>query len=320
MNNPLSGTDPSGYAVCKTSDSTRCLEDGPNTVTDQDGKESTVIVAKKGDRITVSRSNGASFSGTFTGKSGVISNVLNGKGPSSINEISQRTNGTLERIAFSQGLGPDAKRASLDDFGAKEEGIAAENEWAAQRSWNFAHQGLEPVPLLGVEMLLQGGKGVANEYKQTGGISVETAATMSITPFLFGFGGRTASVARSGGATSLSPSMIRFSQSSVNGVEEITASMKANGWQGAPIDVVRMGDGMLTSFDNSRLLAAHRAGINVQAVVREAGDSFPANRWTPRSGVQPATWGGAINARIQQQNSKFRNTYPNGSPYTGSAQ
>lgn len=119
---------------------------------------------------------------------------------------------------------------------------------------------------------------------------------------------------------SLSPSAIRFSQSSVNGVDAIVASMRANGWQGAPIDVVRMSDGGLTTFDNTRLLAAQRAGINVQATVRDAGDAFPAGRWTPRSGVQPQTWGDAVQARIQQQNSGFRNTYPNGSPYTGSTQ
>lgn len=122
------------------------------------------------------------------------------------------------------------------------------------------------------------------------------------------------------GVTSLSPSLIRFSQSSVNGVDEITASMRAHGWNGAPIDVVRMSDGALTTFDNTRLLAAQRAGINVQAVVRDAAEAFPACRWTPRSGVQPATWGDAVGARIQQQSSGFRNTYPNGSQYTGSPQ
>jgi len=61
MNNPLAGTDPSGYAVCAASDNASCLEDGVNTVTDKDGNESTVIVGNKGD--TVSLSNGKQ---TFT--------------------------------------------------------------------------------------------------------------------------------------------------------------------------------------------------------------------------------------------------------------
>ncbi len=130
---------------------------------------------------------------------------------------------------------------------------------------------------------------------------------------------REASVAAKG-VTSLSPSSIRFSQSSVNGVDEIAASMRAYGWKGAPIDVVRMSDGSLTTFDNTRLLAAQRAGIDVQATVRGATEAFPAGRWTPKSGVQPATWEDAVRARIEQQNSGFRSTYPNGSPYTGSTQ
>ncbi|NJD06126.1 MAG: hypothetical protein FIA97_06465 [Methylococcaceae bacterium] len=96
--------------------------------------------------------------------------------------------------------------------------------------------------------------------------------------------------------------------------------MRANGWQGAPIDVVRMSDGALTTFDNTRVLAAQRAGIDVQALIHNAGDAFPAGRWTPRSGVQPSTWEEAVQVRIQQQNSVFRNTYPSGSPFTGSSQ
>jgi hypothetical protein len=117
---------------------------------------------------------------------------------------------------------------------------------------------------------------------------------------------------------SLKPGSIRFSQSSVNGVEEIAASMRKSGWVGEPVDVVRMADGKLTAFDNTRVLAAQKAGIDVQAVIRDANDAFAAGRWTPRSGVQPATWGDAVGARIQLQNPTFRNTYPNGSPYTGS--
>lgn len=84
--------------------------------------------------------------------------------------------------------------------------------------------------------------------------------------------------------------------------------------------VVLMGDGALTTFDNTRVLAAQRAGISVRAIVRDAGDPFPTGRWTTRNGIQPATWGDAVQARIQQQNRVFRNAYPNGSPFTGSEQ
>jgi len=39
--------------------------------------------------------------------------------------------------------------------------------------------------------------------------------------------------------------------------------MRANGWQGDAIDVVRMPDGKLTTLDNTRVLAADQAGIQV---------------------------------------------------------
>ena len=100
----------------------------------------------------------------------------------------------------------------------------------------------------------------------------------------------------------IDPSTIRFSQSSVSNVDEITTSMRANGWTGDPIDIVRMQDGALTTFDNTRVLAASRAGIDVQAVVRNADEAFPASRWTAKDGTVPATWGDAVTLRTQQQN------------------
>ena len=68
-----------------------------------------------------------------------------------------------------------------------------------------------------------------------------------------------------GGTATINPNDIRFSQSSVNGASEIIDSMKAKGWDGAPIDVVRMPDGNLTTIDNTRVLAARYAEIDVQA-------------------------------------------------------
>jgi hypothetical protein len=117
---------------------------------------------------------------------------------------------------------------------------------------------------------------------------------------------------------SLDPSDIRFSQNSVNGVNELAESMLKNGWVGDPIDVVRMSDGTLTSFDNTRLLAAQRAGINVQAIVHDATEAFPIDRWTPKSGIQPATWEEAIRARVEQQKKSFAKKNPDGSWVTGS--
>jgi RHS repeat-associated protein len=122
------------------------------------------------------------------------------------------------------------------------------------------------------------------------------------------------------GPTSLPPSSIRQSQTSVNGAAEIIESMRAVGWAGDPIDVVRMPDGGLTTIDNTRLLAADKAGIDVQANIHEFDDPLPQeliDRFTTPKGGAPATWGDAILNRIGAQNSPFRKTYPFGSPYTG---
>lgn len=111
------------------------------------------------------------------------------------------------------------------------------------------------------------------------------------------------------------PSEIRFSQTSVNGSDEIIASMKANGWKGDPIDIVRMPDGSLTTLDNTRVAAAREVGIDVQATVRNYNDPLPPNmvaRFTTPKGV-PKTWGEATDLRIGKQKANFRNNNPMGS-------
>lgn len=117
------------------------------------------------------------------------------------------------------------------------------------------------------------------------------------------------------GMSNLNPNKIRFSQSSVNGSQEIIESMAKNGWVGDPIDVVKMADGGLTTIDNTRVVAARAAGIDVQAVVHNADDLLPESlieRFTTKQGV-PTTWGEAIELRIGKQNSGFRINNPYGS-------
>ncbi|MBA4538753.1 hypothetical protein H1Z61_16875 [Bacillus aquiflavi] len=91
--------------------------------------------------------------------------------------------------------------------------------------------------------------------------------------------------------------------------------MKANGWKGDPIDVVRMPDGNFTTIDNTRVAAAKEVGIDVKAVVRDYNDPLPGNmidRFTTRKGI-PKTWGEALDLRIQKQKASFRNNNPMGS-------
>ncbi len=68
--------------------------------------------------------------------------------------------------------------------------------------------------------------------------------------------------------------------------------MRANGWQGDPVDVVRMPDNMLTSVDNKRILAAKMAGIDVQANVYAFDEGLPgeiAFRFPGPKGQVPTT-------------------------------
>ncbi|WP_226888529.1 RHS repeat-associated core domain-containing protein, partial [Pectobacterium aquaticum] len=123
----------------------------------------------------------------------------------------------------------------------------------------------------------------------------------------------------SGTIHELDPKDIRFSQSSVNGAADLTESMKNNGWAGDPIDVVRMSDGKLTTIDNTRVLAASRAGVNVKARIHEASDALPSDfveRFTTKKGT-PSSWEEAINLRIGKQSAGYRNQYPSGSPVIG---
>ena len=114
----------------------------------------------------------------------------------------------------------------------------------------------------------------------------------------------------------VNPSEIRFSQTSVNGSDKIIASMKANGWKGDTIDVVRMPDGSMTTLDNTRVAAAREVKIDVQANVRSYDTPLPnqatIDRFTTKKGV-PKTWGEAVELRVGKQKADFKNNNPMGS-------
>ncbi|EJS58202.1 hypothetical protein ICG_01941 [Bacillus cereus BAG1X1-3] len=148
--------------------------------------------------------------------------------------------------------------------------------------------------------------GHVNKVKENGKLDKEENATKGMD---------NTSNKTSGLNSNVNPSEIRFSQTSVNGSEELIASMKSNGWKGDPIDVVKMPDGNLTTIDNTRVAAAREVGIEVQATIRNYNDPLPANlidRFTTKKGV-PKTWGEALDLRIQKQKASFRNNNPMGS-------
>jgi RHS repeat-associated protein len=116
------------------------------------------------------------------------------------------------------------------------------------------------------------------------------------------------------GPTTLDSSAIRFSQSSVNGVDAITASMRANGWVGAPVDVVSF-QGRLITLDNTRVLAAQLTNTPVRAAIHGAGEALPSSM-AGRFG-SARTWGEAVKVRIAKQNAAYRAANPLGSWFIG---
>ncbi|WJE68504.1 hypothetical protein QRY64_17295 [Bacillus albus] len=148
-----------------------------------------------------------------------------------------------------------------------------------------------------------------NKVKENGKLNKEENATKGMD----NAGEKTSGLNSS--VKNVNPSEIRFSQTSVNGSEELIASMKANGWKGDPIGVVKMPGGKLTTIDNTRVAVAREVGIEVQATIRNYKDPLPTNlidRFTTKKGV-PKTWGEALDLRILKQKTSFRNNNPMGS-------
>jgi len=140
--------------------------------------------------------------------------------------------------------------------------------------------------------------------------------------FTWGFSkviGVTAKIATEGGNSlykTFNSASVRFSQTSVNDLDKIVTSMQKNDWKGEAIDIVKMKDGIYTTVDNTRLLAAQRVGINIQANAHNFDDLIPeeaAGRFLGKDGSVPTTWGEAVGNRIKSQNAQFRNTNENGS-------
>ena len=107
------------------------------------------------------------------------------------------------------------------------------------------------------------------------------------------------------------PSKTSFSQATVSfeknersyNYETMVESMKAKGWNGDPVDVVIMPNGTATSMDNTRILAAREAGIDVQARVRDYNSplTLEESRRFKENGVTPSTWGEVIKLRVEKQ-------------------
>lgn len=113
-------------------------------------------------------------------------------------------------------------------------------------------------------------------YGQPQVVAVTGDGIINTTEDLFKFSKIEGDLTKGAGkANSVNPNEIRFSQSCVNGSEEIIQSMKINGLNGDPIDVLRMSEGKLTTIDNTRVVSAREARIEVQANIHDANELLP---------------------------------------------
>lgn len=83
--------------------------------------------------------------------------------------------------------------------------------------------------------------------------------------------------------------------------------MKRSGWGDfTPLDIVKLEDGRLFTFDHRRFAAAIEAGIDVQAIIYEYSESLPdkfanSRGLFNRKSEMAQSWGDAINFRINKQ-------------------
>lgn len=124
----------------------------------------------------------------------------------------------------------------------------------------------------------------------------------------------------------IDPRSVRFSQKSVSyrkvrdGIvytyDDILKSMKARGWDGDPIDVVRMQDGGLTSVDNTRLRVAVETETAIEARVHDPDDlltSLESRRFRKGKHGAATTWEEAVLVRVSKQGTSWARDFPHGS-------
>ena len=117
-----------------------------------------------------------------------------------------------------------------------------------------------------------------------------------------------------------STASIRTTQTTVNGVEKYVEQFKKAGkYDAEPVDIVKMEDGIYSSVDHARLMAAEQLGLKAEANAHNFNDPIPYKRAREIAGDKvddanlPKTWGDAIKVRVDGQGKKYATENPNGS-------
>ncbi len=110
----------------------------------------------------------------------------------------------------------------------------------------------------------------------------------------------------------LQTASIRSSQGTVNNYDRAVREIQSGTYD--PIDIVRMKDGIYTTVDNTRLIAAENLGVDVKATAHTYEEALPESMSTrfanpDGSGQYAKTWGEAVEFRTNDQSAAFRKAY-----------
>lgn len=95
---------------------------------------------------------------------------------------------------------------------------------------------------------------------------------------------------RSAAPSTLTRAEVLRGRASQRTVNEIAESMRVNGWQGAPIDVVELNGQRVVVDGHHRLAAARRAGIDVQYRVVDPSTVIGPGRYTSIDDILQSTY------------------------------
>jgi RHS repeat-associated protein len=105
-------------------------------------------------------------------------------------------------------------------------------------------------------------------------------------------------------------SSVRFTQVTVNDFGKALEKVASGKYD--PIDIVKMPDGIYSTIDNTRLLAAQRLGHDIKAVAHAFDEALPESMLSRfknnKTGEYAKTWGEAVEFRVGNQSGGYANS------------
>lgn len=102
-------------------------------------------------------------------------------------------------------------------------------------------------------------------------------------------------------------SSVRFTQTTVNDFGKAIERVATGKYD--PIDIVKMQDGIYSTIDNTRLLAAQRLGLDIKAIAHSFDEALPESMLerfkNNKTGEFAKTWGEAVEFRVANQSGGY---------------